>query len=155
MKKPVTLLLATLLLPLSGALCAAESVTMDGEQYKTIEVNGKTYLTPDNGRQNRVARSGDSVDGNIPAQPLHRGDVLLEGAASPELTVSGTLLVKADDAKAHALATSHGLRFNQSSGGIALLEAKPGTDLNAIAQQLKQQGIIVEIELTGDLMQPK
>ena len=79
----------------------------------------------------------------------------MQGVASPELTVSGTLLVEADDNQAKALAGRHGLQFKQSSGGIALLEAKPGTDLNAIATQLKQQGVRVQIELAGALKQPK
>ena len=152
MNKPVTLLLATLLAPLSGQLCAQESVTMDGKQYSTIEVNGQTYLIPDNGSKKRVARS---LDGKAPQQTLRRGDVLMQGAASPELTVSGTLLVEADDATAKALATRHGLSFKQSSGGIALLEAKPGTDLNAIATQLQSEGVKVQIELAGALKQPK
>ncbi|WP_429020865.1 serine protease chaperone [Aeromonas allosaccharophila] len=152
MNKPVTLLLATLLAPLSGQLCAQESVTMDGKQYSTIEVNGQTYLIPDNGSKKRVARS---LDGKAPQQTLRRGDVLIQGAASPELTVSGTLLVEADDATAKALATRHGLNFKQSSGGIALLEAKPGTDLNAIATKLKSEGVNVQIELSGAEQQPK
>ncbi|WP_447780228.1 serine protease chaperone [Aeromonas veronii] len=152
MNKPVTLLLATLLAPLSGQLCAQESVTMDGKQYSTIEVNGQTYLIPDNGSKKRVARS---LDSKVPQQTLRRGDVLMQGAASPELTVSGTLLVEADDASAKALATRHGLNFKQSSGGIALLEAKPGTDLNAIATKLKSEGVNVQIELAGALKQPK
>lgn len=152
MNKPVTLLLATLLAPLSGQLCAQESVTMDGKQYSTIEVNGQTYLIPDNGSKKRVARS---LDSKVPQQTLRRGDVLMQGAASPELTVSGTLLVEADDASAKALATRHGLNFKQSSGGIALLEAKPGTDLNAIATQLQSEGVNVQIELAGTLKQPK
>ncbi|AEB49524.1 serine protease chaperone [Aeromonas veronii] len=152
MNKPVTLLLATLLAPLSGQLCAEESVTMDGKQYSTIEVNGQTYLIPDNGSKKRVARS---LDSKVPQQTLRRGDVLMQGAASPELTVSGTLLVEADDASAKALATRHGLNFKQSSGGIALLEAKPGTDLNAIATKLKSEGVNVQIELAGALKQPK
>ncbi|MCE9849955.1 hypothetical protein LZ626_17895 [Aeromonas allosaccharophila] len=152
MNKPVTLLLATLLAPLSGQLCAQESVTMDGKQYSTIEVNGQTYLIPDNGSKKRVARS---LDGKAPQQTLRRGDVLMQGAASPELTVSGTLLVEADDATAKALATRHGLSFKQSSGGIALLEAKSGTDLNAIATQLQSEGVKVQIELAGALKQPK
>ncbi|TNI25302.1 serine protease chaperone [Aeromonas veronii] len=152
MNKPVTLLLATLLAPLSGQLCAQESVTMDGKQYSTIEVNGQTYLIPDNGSKKRVARS---LDSKIPQQTLRRGDVLMQGAASPELTVSGTLLVEADDASAKALATRHGLNFKQSSGGIALLEAKPGTDLNAIATKLKSEGVKVQIELSGAEQQPK
>ena len=152
MNKPVTLLLATLLAPLSGQLCAQESVTMDGKQYSTIEVNGQTYLIPDNGSKKRVARS---LDGKAPQQTLRRGDVLMQGAASPELTVSGTLLVEADDATAKALATRHGLSFKQSSGGIALLEAKPGTDLNAIATKLKSEGVKVQIELSGAEQQPK
>ena len=152
MNKPVTLLLATLLAPLSGQLCAQESVTMDGKQYSTIEVNGQTYLIPDNGSKKRVARS---LDGKAPQQTLRRGDVLMQGAASPELTVSGTLLVEADDATAKALATRHGLNFKQSSGGIALLEAKPGTDLNAIATQLQSEGVKVQIELSGAEQQPK
>ncbi|WP_323892771.1 serine protease chaperone [Aeromonas allosaccharophila] len=152
MNKPVTLLLATLLTPLSGQLCAEESVTMDGKQYSTIEVNGQTYLIPDNGSKKRVARS---LDGKTPQQTLRRGDVLMQGAASPELTVSGTLLVEADDATAKALATRHGLSFKQSSGGIALLEAKPGTDLNAIATKLKGEGVNVQIELSGAEQQPK
>ncbi|BBU04262.1 hypothetical protein OKT24_21060 [Aeromonas veronii] len=152
MNKPVTLLLATLLAPLSGQLCAQESVTMDGKQYSTIEVNGQTYLIPDNGSKKRVARS---LDGKAPQQTLRRGDVLMQGAASPELTVSGTLLVEADDATAKALATRHGLNFKQSSGGIALLEAKSGTDLNAIATQLQSEGVKVQIELAGALKQPK
>ncbi len=152
MNKPVTLLLATLLAPLSGQLCAQESVTMDGKQYSTIEVNGQTYLIPDNGSKKRVARS---LDGKAPQQTLRRGDVLMQGAASPELTVSGTLLVEADDATAKALATRHGLSFKQISGGIALLEAKPGTDLNAIATQLQSEGVKVQIELAGALKQPK
>ncbi|MFM5601118.1 serine protease chaperone [Aeromonas veronii] len=152
MNKPVTLLLATLLAPLSGQLCAQESVTMDGKQYSTIEVNGQTYLIPDNGSKKRVARS---LDSKVPQQTLRRGDVLMQGAASPELTVSGTLLVEADDASAKALATRHGLNFKQSSGGIALLEAKPGTDLNAVATALKQEGVKVQIELAGALKQPK
>lgn len=152
MNKPVTLLLATLLAPLSGQLCAQESVTMDGKQYSTIEVNGQTYLIPDNGSKKRVARS---LDGKTPQQTLRRGDVLMQGAASPELTVSGTLLVEADDATAKALATRHGLNFKQSSGGIALLEAKSGTDLNAIATQLKSEGVNVQIELSGAEQQPK
>lgn len=152
MNKPVTLLLATLLAPLSGQLCAEESVTMDGKQYSTIEVNGQTYLIPDNGSKKRVARS---LDGKTPQQTLRRGDVLMQGAASPELTVSGTLLVEADDATAKALATRHGLSFKQSSGGIALLEAKSGTDLNAIATQLQSEGVKVQIELAGALKQPK
>ncbi|MGU5699554.1 serine protease chaperone [Aeromonas allosaccharophila] len=152
MNKPVTLLLATLLAPLSGQLCAEESVTMDGKQYSTIEVNGQTYLIPDNGSKKRVARS---LDGKAPQQTLRRGDVLMQGAASPELTVSGTLLVEADDATAKALATRHGLNFKQSSGGIALLEAKSGTDLNAIATQLQSEGVKVQIELAGALKQPK
>ncbi|WP_438404988.1 serine protease chaperone, partial [Aeromonas hydrophila] len=120
MNKPVTLLLATLLAPLSGQLCAQESVTIYGKQYSTIEVNGQTYLIPDNGSKKRVARS---LDSKVPQQTLRRGDVLMQGAASPETTVSGTLLVEADDASAKALATRHGLNFKQSSGGIALLEA--------------------------------
>ena len=152
MNKPVTLLLATLLAPLSGQLCAQESVTMDGKQYSTIEVNGQTYLIPDNGSKKRVARS---LDSKVPQQTLRRGDVLMQGAASPELTVSGTLLVEADDASAKALATRHGLNFKQSSGGIALLEAKPGTDLNAIATKLKSEGLNVQIELSGAEQQPK
>lgn len=152
MNKPVTLLLATLLAPLSGQLCAQESVTMDGKQYSTIEVNGQTYLIPDNGSKKRVARS---LDGKTPQQTLRRGDVLMQGAASPELTVSGTLLVEADDATARTLATRHALIFKQSSGGIALLEAKPGTDLNAIATQLQSEGVKVQIELAGALKQPK
>ncbi|MEH8253780.1 serine protease chaperone [Aeromonas veronii] len=152
MNKPVTLLLATLLAPLSGQLCAEESVTMDGKQYSTIEVNGQTYLIPDNGSKKRVARS---LDGKAPQQTLRRGDVLMQGAASPELTVSGTLLVEADDATAKALATRHGLNFKQSSGGIALLEAKSGTDLNAIATKLKSEGVKVQIELSGAEQQPK
>ncbi|AYK18559.1 hypothetical protein ACET8S_03985 [Aeromonas veronii] len=152
MNKPVTLLLATLLAPLSGQLCAQESITMDGKQYSTIEVNGQTYLIPDNGSKKRVARS---LDSKVPQQTLRRGDVLMQGAASPELTVSGTLLVEADDASAKALATRHGLNFKQSSGGIALLEAKPGTDLNAIATKLKSEGVNVQIELSGAEQQPK
>ncbi|WP_338455108.1 serine protease chaperone [Aeromonas veronii] len=152
MNKPVTLLLATLLAPLSGQLCAEESVTMDGKQYSTIEVNGQTYLIPDNGSKKRVARS---LDSKVPQQTLRRGDVLMQGAASPELTVSGTLLVEADDASAKALATRHGLNFKQSSGGIALLEAKSGTDLNAIATKLKSEGVKVQIELSGAEQQPK
>lgn len=152
MNKPVTLLLATLLAPLSGQLCAQESVTMDGKQYSTIEVNGQTYLIPDNGSKRRVARS---LDSKVPQQILRRGDVLMQGAASPELTVSGTLLVEADDATAKALATRHGLNFKQSSGGIALLEAKSGTDLNAIATKLKSEGVNVQIELSGAEQQPK
>ncbi|MEH8118959.1 hypothetical protein [Aeromonas allosaccharophila] len=152
MNKPVTLLLATLLAPLSGQLCAQESVTMDGKQYSTIEVNGQTYLIPDNGSKKRVARS---LDSKVPQQTLRRGDVLMQGAASPELTVSGTLLVEADDTSAKALATRHGLNFKQSSGGIALLEAKPGTDLNAIATKLKSEGVNVQIELSGAEQQPK
>ncbi|MBL0624058.1 serine protease chaperone [Aeromonas veronii] len=152
MNKPVTLLLATLLAPLSGQLCAQESITMDGKQYSTIEVNGQTYLIPDNGSKKRVARS---LDSKVPQQTLRRGDVLMQGAASPKLTVSGTLLVEADDASAKALATRHGLNFKQSSGGIALLEAKPGTDLNAIATKLKSEGVNVQIELSGAEQQPK
>ncbi|THJ47643.1 MULTISPECIES: serine protease chaperone [Aeromonas] len=152
MNKPVTLLLATLLAPLSGQLCAQESITMDGKQYSTIEVNGQTYLIPDNGSKKRVARS---LDSKVPQQTLRRGDVLMQGAASPELTVSGTLLVEADDATAKALASRHGLNFKQSSGGIALLEAKPGTDLNAIATKLKSEGVNVQIELSGAEQQPK
>ncbi|KAB0673072.1 hypothetical protein F3X86_07925 [Aeromonas veronii] len=152
MNKPVTLLLATLLAPLSGQLCAQESVTMDGKQYSTIEVNGQTYLIPDNGSKKRVARS---LDSKVPQQTLRRGDVLMQGAASPELIVSGTLLVEADDASAKALATRHGLNFKQSSGGIALLEAKSGTDLNAIATKLKSEGVNVQIELSGAEQQPK
>lgn len=152
MNKPVTLLLATLLAPLSGQLCAQESVTMDGKQYSTIEVNGQTYLIPDNGNKKRVARS---LDSKVPQQTLRRGDVLMQGAASPELTVSGTLLVEADDATAKALATRHSLNCKQSSGGIALLEAKPGTDLNAIATKLKSEGVNVQIELSGAEQQPK
>ncbi|HEH9418379.1 TPA: hypothetical protein SIA31_002409 [Aeromonas sobria] len=152
MNKPVTLLLATLLAPLSGQLCAEESVTMDGKQYSTIEVNGQTYLIPDNGSKKRVARS---LDSKTPQQTLRRGDVLMQGAASPELTVSGTLLVEADDASATALASRHGLSFKQSSGGIALLEAKPGTDLNAIASKLQSEGVKVQIELSGAEQQPK
>ncbi len=152
MNKPVTLLLATLLAPLSGQLCAQESITMDGKQYSTIEVNGQTYLIPDNGSKKRVTRS---LDSKVPQQTLRRGDVLMQGAASPELTVSGTLLVEADDATAKALATRHGLNFKQSSGGIALLEAKPGTDLNAIATKLKSEGVNVQIELSGAEQQPK
>lgn len=152
MNKPVTLLLATLLAPLSGQLCAEESVTMDGKQYSTIEVNGQTYLIPDNGSKKRVARS---LDGKAPQQTLRRGDVLIQGAASPELTVSGTLLVEADDTSAKALATRHGLSFKQSSGGIALLEAKSGTDLNAIATKLQSEGVKVQIELSGAEQQPK
>ncbi|MFM5472763.1 hypothetical protein ACET7A_12445 [Aeromonas veronii] len=152
MNKPVTLLLATLLAPLSGQLCAQESITMDGKQYSTIEVNGQTYLIPDNGSKKRVARS---LDSKLPQQTLRRGDVLMQGAASPELTVSGTLLVEADDASAKALATRHGLNFKQSSGGIALLEAKSGTDLNAIATKLKSEGVNVQIELSGAEQQPK
>ncbi|MFB2829819.1 hypothetical protein ACE1BS_09360 [Aeromonas jandaei] len=152
MNKPVTLLLATLLAPLSGQLCAEESVTMDGKQYSTIEVNGQTYLIPDNGSKKRVARS---LNDKVPQQSLRRGDVLMQGAASPELTVSGTLLVEADDATAKALATRHGLNFKQSSGGIALLEAKSGTDLNAIATKLQSEGVKVQIELSGAERQPK
>lgn len=152
MNKPVTLLLATLLAPLSGQLYAQESITMDGKQYSTIEVNGQTYLIPDNGSKKRVARS---LDSKVPQQTLRRGDVLMQGAASPELTVSGTLLVEADDASAKALATRHGLNFKQSSGGIALLEAKSGTDLNAIATKLQSEGVKVQIELSGAEQQPK
>ncbi len=152
MNKPVTLLLASLLAPLVLNAVAAETVTLEGKQYRTIEVNGQTYLIPDHGSKSRTTRS---LDGKEPLQTLHRGDVLMQGAVSPELTVSGTLLVEADDDQASALASRHGLRFKQSSGGIALLEAKPGTDLNAVATALKQEGVKVQIELAGALKQPK
>jgi len=152
MQKSVTLLLASLLAPLAFHALATESVTLDGKQYSTIEVNGQTYLIPDSGQKQRVTRS---LDGKAPQQSLRRGDVLMQGAASPELTVSGTLLVEADDAKARTLASRHGLNFKQSSGGIALLEAKPGTDLNAIATRLKNEGFNTQIELSGAERQPK
>ncbi len=63
--------------------------------------------------------------------------------------------MEADDASAKALATRHGLNFKQSSGGIALLEAKSGTDLNAIATKIKSEGVNVQIELSGAEQQPK
>ena len=148
----LSLALASLLASVSAQATAEEAVVIEGKQYSTIEVNGQTYLIPDNGSKKRVARS---LDGKTPQQTLRRGDVLMQGAASPELTVSGTLLVEADDATAKALATRHGLSFKQSSGGIALLEAKPGTDLNAIATKLKGEGVNVQIELAGALKQPK
>ena len=148
----LSLALASLLASVSAQATAEESVVIEGKQYSTIEVNGQTYLTPDNGSKKRVARS---LDGKAPQQTLRRGDVLMQGAASPELTVSGTLLVEADDASAKALATRHSLNFKQSSGGIALLEAKPGTDLNAIATKLKSEGVNVQIELSGAEQQPK
>ncbi|MCH7372184.1 hypothetical protein [Aeromonas sp. MR16] len=148
----LSLALASLLASVSIQAAADESVVVDGKQYRTIEVNGQTYLTPDNGSKKRVARS---LDGQATQPSLRSGDVLLQGVASPELIVSGTLLVAAEDAEAKALASRHGLRFKQSSGGIALLEAKPGTDLNAIASQLKQEGIEVQIELGGAQQQPK
>ncbi|MGL4356423.1 MAG: serine protease chaperone [Aeromonas popoffii] len=148
----LSLTLASLLASVCLYASADESVVIDGKQYNTIEVNGQTYLTLDNGSKKRVARS---LDGKVPQQPLRSGDVLLQGVASPELTVSGTLLVEADDDRAKALAGHHGLQFKQSSGGIALLEAKPGKDLNAIATQLRQQGVRVQIELAGALKRPK
>ncbi|MGY3961989.1 serine protease chaperone [Aeromonas popoffii] len=148
----LSLTLASLLASVCLYATADESVVIDGKQYNTIEVNGQTYLTLDNGSKKRVARS---LDGKVPQQPLRSGDVLLQGVASPELTVSGTLLVEADDDRAKALAGHHGLQFKQSSGGIALLEAKPGKDLNAIATQLRQQGVRVQIELAGTLKRPK
>ncbi|PTT54919.1 serine protease chaperone [Aeromonas sp. HMWF014] len=148
----LSLTLASLLASVCLYATADESVVIDGKQYNTIEVNGQTYLTLDNDSKKRVARS---LDGKVPQQPLRSGDVLLQGVASPELTVSGTLLVEADDDRAKALASHHGLQFKQSSGGIALLEAKPGKDLNAIATQLRQQGVRVQIELAGALKRPK
>jgi Open reading frame 2 N-terminal domain len=148
----LSLTLASLLASVCMYATADESVVIDGKQYNTIEVNGQTYLTLDNGSKKRVARS---LDGKVPQQPLRSGDVLLQGVASPELTVSGTLLVEADDDRAKVLAGHHGLLFKQSSGGIALLEAKPGKDLNAIATQLRQQGVRVQIELAGALKRPK
>lgn len=148
----LSLALASLLASVSVSVTAEETVVVEGKQYRTIEVNGQTYLTPDNGSKKRVARS---LDGKAPQPSLRSGDILLQGAASPELIVSGTLLVEADDAQAKAVATRHGLHFKQSSGGIALLEAKPGTDLNAISTQLKQEGVNVQIELAGAQQQPK
>ncbi|WP_421211221.1 serine protease chaperone [Aeromonas enteropelogenes] len=148
----ITLALASLLATATTYASAEESVTIDGKQYRTIEVNGQTYLTPDDGNKKRVTRS---LDGKMPQQTLRRGDALLQGVASPELTVSGTLLVEADDSQAKAIANRHGLQFKQSSGGIALLEAKPSTDLNAIATQLKEEGVKVQIELSGTEQQPK
>lgn len=144
-------------LTLAGLLTALpaladESVTIDGKQYRAIEVNGQTYFTPDNGSKKRVARS---LDGKAAQPGLRSGDVLLQGAASPELVVSGTLLVAAEDTQAKSLASRHGLSFKQSSGGIALLTAKPGADLNAIASQLRQEGVEVQIELGGPEQQPK
>ena len=62
-----------------GVHAADESVVIDGKQYRTIEVNGQTYLTPDNGSKQRVARS---ADGKAPRQTLRSGDVLLQGVAS-------------------------------------------------------------------------
>ncbi|GAB5990580.1 serine protease chaperone [Aeromonas enteropelogenes] len=148
----ITLALASLLATATTYASAEESVTIDGKQYRTIEVNGQTYLTPDDGSKKRVTRS---LDGKVPQQTLRRGDALLQGVASPELTVSGTLLVEADDNQAKAIASRHGLQFKQSSGGIALLEAKPSTDLNAIATRLKEEGVKVQIELSGTEQQPK
>ncbi|MGY3967251.1 serine protease chaperone [Aeromonas enteropelogenes] len=148
----ITLALASLLATATTYASAEESVTIDGKQYHTIEVNGQTYLTPNDGSKKRVTRS---LDGKVPQQTLRRGDALLQGVASPELTVSGTLLVEADDSQAKAIANRHGLQFKQSSGGIALLEAKPSTDLNAIATRLKEEGVKVQIELSGTEQQPK
>ncbi|WP_439827122.1 serine protease chaperone [Aeromonas enteropelogenes] len=147
----ITLALASLLATATTYTSAEESVTIDGKQYRTIEVNGQTYLTPDDGSKKRVTRS---LDGKVPQQTLRRGDALLQGVASPELTVSGTLLVEADDSQAKEIASRHGLQFKQSSGGIALLEAKPSTDLNAIATRLKEEGVKVQIELSGTEQQP-
>ncbi|MNQ17662.1 hypothetical protein D3C85_306800 [compost metagenome] len=148
----LSLALAGLLASLSAQAMAGESVLIDGKQYSTIEVNGQTYLTPENGSKKRVSRS---LDGQATQPSLRSGDILLQGAASPELTVSGTLLVEADDNQARALATRHGLRFKQSSGGIALLEAQSGTDLNAVATRLKQEGVKVQVELAGAEQQPR
>lgn len=148
----LSLALASLLASVSAQVTAQESVVIEGKQYSTIEVNGQTYLTPDNGSKKRVARS---LDGKAAQPGLRRGDVLLQGVASPELTVSGTLLIEADEPQARALATRHGLSFKQSSGGIALLEATPGTDLNAISARLQQEGVKVQIELAGAEQQPR
>ena len=54
-------------------------------------------------------------------------------------------------------AVARGQRKAQSavSNGIALLEAKSGTDLNAIATKLKSEGVNVQIELSGAEQQPK
>ena len=148
----LSLALASLLASVSAQVTAQESVVIEGKQYSTIEVNGQTYLTPDNGSKKRVARS---LDGKAAQPGLRSGDILLQGGASPELTVSGTLLIEADEPQARALAKRHGLSFKQSSGGIALLEATPGTDLNAISARLQQEGVKVQIELAGAEQQPR
>ncbi|WP_109505160.1 hypothetical protein [Pseudomonas aeruginosa] len=149
----VTFTFATLLASISLQAMSNDSVTIDGKSYTAIEVNGQIYYSPDSVSENR--RSRRSVDGQPPQRALYAGDVLLQGATGPELKASGTLLVESDAEQARALATRYGLHLRQSSGGIALLEAEPSTDLNQVAAQMRQEGLEVQVEITGQLLRPK
>jgi hypothetical protein len=137
MKKTVTVFLATLLTSLAFSVQAATSITIDGKQYNTMEVDGETYILDD----------GNTL--------LRRGHSLQAGVDGHQLVASGALLVEADDNKARALAKRYGLQFQQSIDGIALLEAPSTMDLNDVAAKIRQEGVEVEIELAGPKQRPK
>lgn len=134
---------------------AEDSLVVDGKSYRAIEVNGQPYFALESIRAKSAYRLFD-VNQPQQKQPLHRGDVLLEGvAASPKLIVSGTLFVETGERAAKSLAQRYGLIFKNSIGGIASLEANNKVDINAVVSAMSKEGINVEVELAGQLKQPK
>ena len=128
---------------------------LTGEQeYKAVIVNGKRYFAPVDGA---IAQQSRRVDGLSASKKwvLKRGDKLRSDALGPILKVSGMILVEASDEQAKVLASRYDLTFRTSSGGIALLEAQEGVDLNAITTKLKRDGVNAEVELAGRTRQPQ
>ncbi|WP_447836011.1 serine protease chaperone [Aeromonas salmonicida] len=131
-----------------------DSLVIDGKSYRVVEVNGQPYFALESIRTKSASTLFD-VNHLPQKQPLHRGDILLQGVASPELRVSGTLFVETDERAAKSLAQRYGLIFKNSIGGVASLEAKHKVDINCVVSAMSKEGINVEVELAGQLQQPQ
>lgn len=114
----------------------------------TVELNGDRYVvvdTADNARNMNGEQMGVMV-----------GDKVALSAQSTPLTVTGSILVKASQARADQLADQYGLDLVSYMDGVALLEASPGVNVSALEKALNQSlETPVNLELNPQNQQPQ
>lgn len=129
------------------AVIAAMGLTMS-VHAATVELNGDRYVVVD------TADNARNMNGEQMAVMV--GDKVALSAQSTPLTVTGSILVKASQARADQLADQYGLDLVSYMDGVALLEASPGVNVSALEKALNQSlETPVNLELNPQNQQPQ
>ncbi len=154
MKVKTALLICSLL---CTPVMAKDSLTRHQPSGPAVEINGTLFFKADHTNNDDLVTgySSGRSKRSLANIGVYSGDVLTDKAGLMQYTASGSVLVRADKRKAKQLAREYGMVVQSTVGGIAILKAKPGTELTSISSRMKEAGNHAQVELINQAMQPE